>query len=337
MSSADTNIFGDDKTSSLDISDEGLEARWEAANESDLETIEDDTEGDDEDGHSIVGDEETHSVDEDDSEDDDTELVEDGDDEDLPAPLKGKSRQEIAALYAQAQEYVNRQGNELGELRKAVQQLQQNGYQAAEPVPTIDYIENAADAVSAYRQALDLLDQGQIGPDVVDEIIEVAHELDPAMGRKMDRDFGTRLARAEANVQLQPIQQAARETNILRATTEVYHSEADAAPYQDDIARILRQPSSLEEQQLALAYEQAQTAGEIKQVLLASIRLARGADPTRSTLYSGQLRARKKNERTEGGNATKTTAPPKSEVELIQDDILNRRRSDVDLFAGFGG
>lgn len=56
--------------------------------------------------------------------------VDDGEGDDIPAELKGKSPKELAKMYREAQSLIGRQGSELGEYRKHVDKLIQSNLES---------------------------------------------------------------------------------------------------------------------------------------------------------------------------------------------------------------
>jgi predicted RNA-binding protein YlqC (UPF0109 family) len=72
--------------------------------------------------------------------------------DDIPDKYRGKSIKEIAAMHQEAEKLIGKQGSEVGELRKVVDQyitaqLQSNSAQAQEPEEEIDFFEDPDKAV----------------------------------------------------------------------------------------------------------------------------------------------------------------------------------------------
>ena len=59
--------------------------------------------------------------------------VDDADDDDIPVELKGKSPKELAKMYREAQSLIGRQGSELGEYRRKVDQFIQSSLAGLKP------------------------------------------------------------------------------------------------------------------------------------------------------------------------------------------------------------
>jgi hypothetical protein len=326
---SDTNIFGEETSAEFDLSDEAL--GWVDAGTPDEQTVPSAEAGETEDDAP-----EGDNVDEQDLPDENDDDVE----VDLPEAFRGKSPAELVKIIQDSQSQIGRQANEVGELRKQVEAIlaQQQAPEPQEYLPASEYVHSAADGVSAYRDALELLDSGQIGPDAIDDIIDATMEVDRSMGMRMHRDFSMRLARAEIMAQMAPGQQVTRDYALRQATEAVRQADADAEAYAADIARMMDQPQTYAEQGLANAFKMAQTPQDIQTVLNEALRVARGADPTKSRMYSAQLDKRKQDEQVETGNAT-PAEKPLGEAEQILAAVEQHRknRPDADLFANFGG
>lgn len=341
-----SNIFGEDTSGAPDISDEGLQ--WEA----------DDTFDGLEGEASLPSDDEGQNANTNDGDVSDIEVVEgdeDGaneqevgeiaeelaaaDDADIPEAFRGKTAAELVRIIQDSQSHIGRQANELGQLRQMVEevrQMQQQAQPQPQMAPASEYIHDTDDGVRAYREGVSLLDEGRVGPEAIDEIIRTVRQFDPDTAAIMDRDFGMRLARAEMNVQMAPVVQQSYELALRQATAEV-NQDPDAQSYRDDIVRMVHQPQTLAEQQIAVAYANARTATDIKSALTAAIQLARGADPTKSHHYSALLQQQKQNEQSEGPNAVNANQQaPMTEEERIIDQLLNKKSGADALFAGFG-
>jgi hypothetical protein len=335
MTDTDTNLFGEPQN---EPSLAGDDLQWEAddtfqsvqdaplpSDEDEANTNPDEGEG----GSEGADDAEENG---DDPADADTENT-----TELPEQFRGKTAAELVAIIQSSQSFIDRQGNEIGDLRRAVEQIQalqeEQGHQP-ELVPASDYIHTEQDGLFAYREAIAMLDRGEVGPNAIDDIIDVVRDIAPVTAAKMDRDFGMRLARAEMQQQMAPVIEQSYNDALRQATTEV-NADPDAEAYREDLVRIVQSPATLLEHQVAVAYQQARTATDIKGALTAALQIARGANPVKSTAFKQTLVASKKNGQSEHGNATQV-APPKSEEEQILDGLLNPKDAGADLFSGFG-
>ena len=336
MTDAERDLFGQTPTEP-DISSEALQ--WEPDDTFDsarLPSGDEDavTNPDEPEGGEGEGEDDGADADEDNGED----PAEPADDNaEIPEQFRGKSPAELVKIIQDSQSMVNRQGNEIGELRKAVEAIQSAQQQAAaaEAVPASEYIATEQDGLLAYREAIGMLDRGEIGPAAIDDIIDVVRDLNPVTAAKMDRDFGMRLARAEMHQQMAPVIEQSYNDALRQATMNV-NADPDAEAYREDLVRIVQQPASLVEHQVAVAYQQARTAPEIEGALKAALQIARGANPIKSAAFKQDLAKRKQNEQVEGGNASQAQVP-KTEAEQIIDGLLNPQTKAADLFAGFGG
>lgn len=345
MSKPQTDIFGDPQT---EPSMASADLQWEA--DDSFDGIDG---GDDEgplpsDEEDAVTSTEAPATDDDDTTEDGADEDEDkGDDapepkaentEDIPDWLQGKTEAELRKIAIDAQQMVAKQGNEIGTLRQAVEAIQaaqaaeQN--QPTELAPAADYIHDEQDGILAYREAIAMLDRGEVGPRAIDDIIDVVREISPFTAAKMDRDFGMRLARAEMNAQMAPVIQQSYNASLTAATQQV-NADPDAEAYREDIVRIVQQPRTLIEQQVAVAYQQARSTPDIAAALTAALTVARGANPVKAASYKTQLETAKQNETVESGNA----APPAKQLtdeERIINSFLKPADPSTNLFAGFG-
>lgn len=257
--------------------------------------------------------------------------------DDLPEAFRGKTAAELVKIIQDSQSFVAKQGGEIGELRKLVDEVRQRQSAPAptQYAPPSDYIHDTQDGLIAYREGVQLLDQGQIGPEAIDEIIDVVREIDPATAAKMDRDFGMRLARAEMNVSMAPVMQQSYDIALQQATAQV-NADPDAEAYREDIVRIVQNPQSLIEQQVAVAYQQSRTAPEIAATLQAALQVARGSNPTKAAGYRAALEQAKLNEQVESGNSAPAETPTSLE-DQIRNSLLAPADPGAQMFAGFGG
>lgn len=332
------DIFGNDTSSNLDVSDEALADKWENDSTQVEPEPSDDgvASGEDEDP-----DEDDHDAEVDDAEDDPDEDPSEEDPEDksvLPDKLKGKSPEEIAKMYVELERrFGQEQSGEIGELRRQVEQQQQQlaqlaasgqqDYAGGDDIS--DYISDSHSAATIYGQAIDALGEGQINVNVIDEIIDATHAIDPLLASKMNRDFGMRLARAESMAQMEPVRQSNYDSTLLRVTNELYEDNklgGDVKAYEQEIAGLLR------------GKDLGNTAAEIRNHVEQALIVARGQDPTKSVAYqAATLAASKKNSQVEEGSGE----PPEAVTE--EDQIRKRvfstrgRGGGQNIFAGFGG
>ncbi len=315
MSDEETDIFGDPQ-STVSFSDDDLNWEPDAPDQ-------------------VITEDESEVADE---ADDNTELVAgddaatgaDASDEELPEAFRGKTTVELAQIVQDSQAFINRQAAEIGELRKMVEGINQPQYAP----PSDDDIQDTSDGVIAYREAIELLDGGQIGPEVIDNIIANVRQFDPDTAAIMDRDFGMRIARAEMNAQMAPVVQQSYDIALRTATSQL-NQDPDTESYREDIARIIHQPKTIEEKHLSQAFSQARTAQDIHDVLSAALRSARGSNPTKSHSYKQLLEQQKMNEQVEPGNSSQLDRDL-SEEELIINSLLSPRQGENDMFANFG-
>jgi hypothetical protein len=168
-----------------------------------------------------------------------------GNADELPEQFRGKSPTELVKMIQDSQGFIQKQGNEIGDLRKMVEAVQaaQADIGQQEMVPAAEYIATEQDGLIAYREGISMLDRGELGPDAIDEIIDVMRDINPVVAAKMDRDFGMRLARAEMHMQMAPVIQQSYNDALRQATVNV-NADPDAEAYREDIVRIVQQPQT---------------------------------------------------------------------------------------------
>ena len=325
-----TNIFGDDTSGNLDVSDEALADRWE-----EVESFDADPPAEGEEADAEAAEEEPEA--EGDEQADDGAEVEEADDS-LPEDLAGKSPSELAKIIADQRSMIARQSNEVGEVRKAIEQqqlaLQQLQQQQAaayydDDEDLSDIITDTVQAERMYQQGLQALAQGQVAPAVIEEIIDATHAVDPRLAGRMGRDFAMRIARAEMLAQMEPQIQTSREYAVRQASNALYADETlgpDAKAYESEIIEVLKgQPLG-------------NTPAEVLQTMKSALIHVRGLDPSKSlAARSARLEAEKLNGRVEEGSAE---APaPVTEADRFKQSVFEHRARSGgnDLFAGFGG
>lgn len=331
------DIFSDEHTP-LDTSGEALEALtvdadndaavMVAEHDAELEADEELLEGDE-------ADEDGPALGEDDGEDE-------ADEEDEPAAadavldhdlVKGKSPEELAKLVVDSQSMVGRQSAEVAELRRiteeqAAQMRELIGYlnEAQQPQFEVDSDNLVAKAVDnprgAYGEALQLLDNGHITPDVIEQIIEATEDMDPRLARKMEADFTRRMVtaeiraefRAELDKTVKPLANNDYQSQLNIATSSLYSDPAlgeDAKAYQEDVVKMLK------------GQRLGDDARQIRAKLESALTVARGNDPTKSAAYRKALEAMRLDSQTDAGNSQPPPAK-KSEADEYRERVMRR-------------
>lgn len=348
---------GFDGQKSIDVSDEGLAARgWEPesmAGDEPVEAVEETIEED-----PVEQEEPADEV----EEEVEGEPAGDGGhvpdvDESIPDELRGKTPAELAKMVLDSQSELGRRSGEIGELRKSVEQMQQQQQLYAQQMLSIqhedvadDLLESAeaspAKAVQAYNEAMTLLDNNAIDIGTVEQIVEKTYEVDPRLARMMERDFDRRMTRAEImgtiherfQQDVQPVQEFTRQQAIQLASAELYNADADTAAYQQEIIQTFADPELGKTDpmiaNLQHLYSQARTAPQIKQLMQAALELHRGRNPIKSTRYSQSMEQRKVDEQVETGSGL--TPEPATEEEAYRQSVFKAKQPADQLFANFG-
>jgi predicted RNA-binding protein YlqC (UPF0109 family) len=84
--------------------------------------------------------------------------------DDIPEKFKGKSTKDLIAMYQESEKLIGRQGNEVGELRKVVDEFiksQSVKKEQAEEVDELDFYENPKDAVQRQIDKHPAIQQAQ--------------------------------------------------------------------------------------------------------------------------------------------------------------------------------
>lgn len=120
-------------------------------------------------------------------------------------PIEGETPNEWQVRYDEAQKLIGRQGQELGELRKMMEQLQQAQQQAPEeydapalhgwqPTTQDELLEGAADpnfSVDAYTFARDH------APELLPDVLAEVRFHDPALAERMQLDYISSMMQAQ--------------------------------------------------------------------------------------------------------------------------------------------
>jgi len=329
------DIFSDEHTP-LDTSGDALEARtvdadndaavMVAEHDAELEADEEllDDEEVDENGPALGEDDGADDADEEPAAEDsvlDHELV------------KGKSPEELAKLVVDSRSMVGRQSAEVAELRRiteeqAAQMRELIGYlnEAQQPQIEVDSDNLVAKAVDnprgAYGEALQLLDNGHITPDVIEQIIEATEDMDPRLARKMEADFTRRMVtaelraemRAELDKTVKPLANNDYQSQLNIATSSLYNDPvlgADAKAYQEEVVKLLK------------GQRLGDDARQIRAKLESALTVARGNDPTKSAAYLKALEAMRLDSQTDAGNHQPPPAK-KSEADEYRERVMRR-------------
>lgn len=333
------DIFGN-PTGGLDVSDEALADRWEEDTSISDGGVDDEVEveGDEgvdaeaEGGEEVVEETPEQTADA----EADGENVENGEgDFAIPSELQGKSPEELARMVVEGQKLVGRHATEVGEVRNQIAEMQSAFDQRLQEYAVAMMQMQAAPAVDlddlSYGQALDMLDQGIVGVDAVNNIIEAAYEAgDVRQAREMERDFMYRMARAEAmqatNARIEQVEQKYAPVEkdlavraVQAATNDLYREQPeDATAYGEDVVRVVKQPTNQVEKGIAKQFESDPKGG-----LEAALNYARGLDPTRSKAYRDALEAQKASAQVEGGASGEAAEQALSPADRVRASVFD--------------
>jgi len=244
----------------------------------------------------------------------------------VPDDLQGKTPEELAKIVQDQRSFTGKQASELGDLRKQSQE------QAAQLEQMVQYLnqmqsEQAAgyfdengldDPAATYNQMMEMVSQGRLPITEVETFVDRVHDVDPTLGRRMDRDFSTRLVRAETMQQLQPVQQYGYQQMLEQTTSDLYADPvlgADVKEFEQDIIKTLSGRGTL-----------GNNPQEIRSHLLAALNAARGSDPTRSNAYRTALADRRAEGTVEGGSAPDNTHI--SAEQAVHNRVFEHRKAD---------
>lgn len=343
------DIFGDN-TEALDVSDAALDKRgWESDGTNEIgdpvveEAVEEEEvvaeEAAAEEPH--VADSEAAAVEA---------AVESGEviaaDDGLPTHLKGKSPQELAVMLMEAQSHIGRQSNEVGDLRRAMDQMQQNlqlqqqQFNGMQQANVAEEIVGSADdpelAKAAYAQAIDLVDRGALDIGTVEQLIARTMDVDPKLANMMQRDFDRRLITAQAQQMIQqqmqqvqqqyrPMQEFSYQEAVRAASNKVYADPEfgdELKAYGPEVLEMLK------------GKHLGSTPQEIEVVIKNAVTAARGVNPIKSASYQKLLASQKQDQQVEEGSGA---APRVGSEQQIRDSVFKRKDPADKLFAGFGG
>lgn len=251
----------------------------------------------------------------------------------IPTDLAGKTPEELAKIVLDQRTFTGRQSSEVGDLRKLIEEQQgtidqlTSSFQQIQTESTAGYfdqhgLENPA---QTYQQMLGLLGSKQLQVGEVEKFIDrVYNEVDSDLGRAMDRDFITRMSRAEVMQHVQPIQRQNYEAMLESVTDDLYNSTdpataADVQEYEKEVLGIL-QPV------LTSGVPLGSNASEVRARLDAALQLARGQDPTRSYAYKQALATRRVTANVEAGSAP--PEPPPTVQQAARQAIFEHRKAD---------
>ena len=325
------DIFGTIESEGVDTTDEGLADRWEedttqsepqSAIEQELSDEADDDKADDgadSEGIALDGEEDNTS--------------DPAGAEDIPDALLNKTPAELAKMVSDSQSELGRRSGEVGDLRKLIEQQQEQLQQLTSHLQSQSYQDDGIDTSgweedlrdnpqAVYQQALELLDNGQIDIGQMEEVLEAASEMHPRLGRAMSRDFDRRIVLAEVGQQMQPVQQEQSRNVIQSVVKELWNSPdantaADIQEYNEEISRMFPNGQGL----AGLPAEQVRA--KLQQALV----VVRGNDTTRSSQYKTALAALKADSTVEGGTPSAKESA-KTEEDLMREAVFKQRKKD---------
>lgn len=350
-----TDIFGDDSVTkgsegpSVDFEFQEVPAEPEGEAEleqpDELDEPEHDGDEDDQDPEDEEGDDEDADGDEESEEEDPGKATADA------LKLDDKDPDQLRAIVVDQREMVARQSAEVGQLRQLVLEAQQQNrelvtmlsQQNAPQPPEVDtsgLLANAAENPrGAYYQALQLADAGAITPDVVDDVIDLVMDMDPAEGRRMQRDFDRRLIMAEfdekqqkvAKDVIEPLAKRDYQSQLSQASHSFYNDAElgeDAKEFANEIVAMFPPDKDGNRPKLG------STPQEIRAKLESALTVARGNHPERTAKYKAALAQLKIDTQVEegtGGKAGKAKTPPQT---LVQQLTATKKDPADRLFAG---
>lgn len=226
--------------SGIDFSDEGLAGRVEGV---EPEAVEETPEPEVQDAPEAV---EPEAVEEEPAAE---EEPADEDPEPQPEP-EAEAPSEWQVRYDEAQKVIGRQGQELGELRRMMEEFQAAQQQAPaedydtgpfvgrEPQTAHDLLEMAAspdEAIDAYRFAVER------APDLIPDVLAEVQMHDPGLAKRMELD----LYQAMVQAQVAPVQEAYHQTSQDQQAASVvdeYAAQVDGwTEIKDEVAKIIEE------------------------------------------------------------------------------------------------
>lgn len=232
--------------SGIDFSDEGLSGRIEGVEDApEPEAVEETPEVDQ------ATDEATPDADEATAEDagdgDDGSQDEAAGDDTEVAVDSPETPNEWQVRYDEAQKVIGRQGQELGELRRMMEQIQQAQQQPVEeqpvftgPQPTTSHelLELAAtpeSAVDAYQFAV------QHAPDLIPDVLAEVQMHDPGLAKRMELDLYQQMLQA----QIAPVQQSYEQASVNQQAASVVENYSQQVEgwesIKDEVAKIIEE------------------------------------------------------------------------------------------------
>lgn len=280
----------------------------------------------------------------------------------IPENLASLTPEELAKQVVDSQQMVGRQATEVGEMRRQMaeleraQQAQQQQFELQLQQYAVAMMQQqqaaAIDPESlTYGQAIDLLDQGLVGPEAVDAIIsaawDAAEDGDPnaaKAARAMERDFMYRIARAETMAATQqqvaqveqkfePVQRDLQERSLREAVIGLYTAEPeDAQEFGSDVVQIMQKPNAANpiEVQLAKQFEQDPASA-----LKAGLTYVRGLHPVRSKAYKDAMATAKASAQVETGASPQAAEAPLTEEQRVKATIFGDGQKDRLAVLGF--
>jgi hypothetical protein len=157
---------------------------------------------------------------------------------DAPEPSEWQVR------YDEAQKVIGRQGQELGELRRMVETIQQQaqpepqqptiaGWQPTTADELLDGAASESHAEAAYVFA------AEHAPDYVADVIAEVQSYDPALAKRMEFDYYQRMLEARTAPLQQTVVQSQAQTQLVNAVQSFKAEVPEWDAIQDEVAKVL--------------------------------------------------------------------------------------------------
>jgi predicted RNA-binding protein YlqC (UPF0109 family) len=167
--------------------------------------------------------------------------------------VEGEQPNEWQVRYDEAQKVIGRQGQELGELRRMVEQIQQQAQPPAEPEPqqawgsrSYESVDQLLDGAATPEQASDAFYfAAQNAPDLIPDVLAEIQAHDPGLAKR----FEIELYQAMIQSTVAPVQGAYQQTQAEREAASVvtnYGATVEGwADIKDEVARIIEEEPDL--------------------------------------------------------------------------------------------
>jgi hypothetical protein len=168
-----------------------------------------------------------------------------GDDEPVEDGPVDEPANEWQVRYDEATKVIGRQGQELGELRKAIEEMQRQSQVEPEPQPALSgwqptTVDDLLDGAATPEKSIDAYNfAAEYAPDYVADVIAEVQVNDPALAKRMEFDYYQRMLEAQTAPLQQTVTQSQAQQQLVSAVDAFKAEVPEWDAIQDEVAKVI--------------------------------------------------------------------------------------------------